>query len=537
MKIETVINFISNYHVQMIEWSLIAILTLVILWVINSVFLGGSGDSAASGSIQIEQLDQLEETLKSVLEKTTVGGVANKATVSLSTEPEGVDGSPAVESVDVASGEGSEEGAVAGEAGLAAAGVSGEELDALKAQVLERETTINELRDQLEKAGAGSDDEDLKIKLRLLEDKLAEYEIIEDDIADLSTYKEENARLKEELEKLKAGGAVEAPTTPADTEMPAANDEDLVQEFAEAVGDESDGEVAEAAAESSHESVSEEAPSESEVKQMSEDDLMSMASEALSEDAPVERPAQEKAVEEKKAENHFDEEPSAPVKKMTEDELMSMAHDAAGVEDAEESHQKAIDNVLEMDGLLDEAAGDEAPKENPQDLIDQLMSGEADGIEAAATNPQDLVDQLMTGGEAQEEPAEEVVSPAPDSEPVAADDILAEFALDEGGEAEPITRSMVDEIAASVLEDSEPATEPEAVEEQSLDDLVKELKDDEATAEGKGESSVEGVIDADKVLSEMAGLESVEAVEGSSLEDELDVEKMVAEANELTEES
>ena len=45
--------------------------------------------------------------------------------------------------------------------------------------------------------------EALKEKVNDLQARLAEYEIIEDDIADLSMYKEENARLKAELARLK----------------------------------------------------------------------------------------------------------------------------------------------------------------------------------------------------------------------------------------------------------------------------------------------------------------------------------------------
>ncbi|MDZ4678464.1 MAG: hypothetical protein SGI74_13275 [Oligoflexia bacterium] len=69
--------------------------------------------------------------------------------------------------------------------------------------------------------GAGVDMEALNKKLSDLEARLGEYEIIEDDIANLSLYKEENVRLKSELEKVKQGGGapqgpphiVPAPTT------------------------------------------------------------------------------------------------------------------------------------------------------------------------------------------------------------------------------------------------------------------------------------------------------------------------------------
>lgn len=46
----------------------------------------------------------------------------------------------------------------------------------------------------------------LEMEIADLKAKLAEYEIIEDDIADLALYKEENARLKREIEEARAGG-------------------------------------------------------------------------------------------------------------------------------------------------------------------------------------------------------------------------------------------------------------------------------------------------------------------------------------------
>lgn len=44
----------------------------------------------------------------------------------------------------------------------------------------------------------------LQAKIKELQAKLSEYEIIEDDIADLSIFKEENKKLKDEIEKLRA---------------------------------------------------------------------------------------------------------------------------------------------------------------------------------------------------------------------------------------------------------------------------------------------------------------------------------------------
>ena len=63
--------------------------------------------------------------------------------------------------------------------------------------------------------------ETLQAKIAELEGKLTEYEIIEDDIADLSRFKEENAELRAELDGLKArAGGAAAPAPAAAAEAP-----------------------------------------------------------------------------------------------------------------------------------------------------------------------------------------------------------------------------------------------------------------------------------------------------------------------------
>ena len=86
-------------------------------------------------------------------------------------------------------------------------GATSREALALKKELEERAAVIEALKKQVEEAQSGDNAfAELRAKIKNLEGKLAEYEIIEDDIADLSHYKEENARLKTELEHLKRGG-------------------------------------------------------------------------------------------------------------------------------------------------------------------------------------------------------------------------------------------------------------------------------------------------------------------------------------------
>lgn len=85
---------------------------------------------------------------------------------------------------------------------------SAEKLQALENEVLEKDKAIADLNKQLTQSSGGGGDagnnDDLMNKIAELESRLQEYEIIEDDIADLSLYRAENDKLKAELERLKA---------------------------------------------------------------------------------------------------------------------------------------------------------------------------------------------------------------------------------------------------------------------------------------------------------------------------------------------
>jgi hypothetical protein len=79
-------------------------------------------------------------------------------------------------------------------------------MEALKKELESRAQIIGELQSQVSKAREANNTGELLEKIKNLEGKLSEYEIIEDDIADLSNFKEENIRLQKELEALKRGG-------------------------------------------------------------------------------------------------------------------------------------------------------------------------------------------------------------------------------------------------------------------------------------------------------------------------------------------
>lgn len=79
-------------------------------------------------------------------------------------------------------------------------------LTELEDEVLQKDRKIAELNKQITQGGGGvtGDNDELLKKIAELEERLTEYEIIEDDIADLSLYKTENDKLAAELDKLKA---------------------------------------------------------------------------------------------------------------------------------------------------------------------------------------------------------------------------------------------------------------------------------------------------------------------------------------------
>ena len=143
------------------------------------------------------KLSDIEETLKRVLAQAENLPRATTATT-------------AEFSAEVAPGEAGE-GAVVGEASPGVQQASPEEIVKLQAVVSEQKQKIVQLEEQSKSSPAAAqalDDgkvKELNSKIDTLESQLKEYEIIEDDIADLSLFKEENISLKKELEALKDG--------------------------------------------------------------------------------------------------------------------------------------------------------------------------------------------------------------------------------------------------------------------------------------------------------------------------------------------
>ena len=175
----SLIDFITNYH-ETVIYTLVPVIMLVGAYTFYREFFVTSKDS-----FDTSQLGDLESTLLRVLEKA---------------DPSTIIGT-AVASTTASEGDASVEEAEGGEPARTSedSGAGKEELKTLQADLLLKEEEILELKKGLDEAKSSDETDELQAKIKVLEDKLTEYEIIEDDIADLSMYKEENIKLKEEL--------------------------------------------------------------------------------------------------------------------------------------------------------------------------------------------------------------------------------------------------------------------------------------------------------------------------------------------------
>lgn len=128
---------------------------------------------------------------------------------------------------------------------------TGARAEELEKELLDKDRKIAELNKKLTQGGTSlashtaslgvhqsqGDNSELLNKITELEGKLHEYEIIEDDIADLSLYRTENEKLKAELARLKglAVGEGTAQEEPSGAEKTTSPPKDFVAEFEKVV--------------------------------------------------------------------------------------------------------------------------------------------------------------------------------------------------------------------------------------------------------------------------------------------------------------
>ncbi len=177
------LSFFIHYLPNIIQWSIAAILLL--LGSLFTIMIFGKSKKDPESEMQIGDLGALEKTLKEIL-KTSIGDLSSSGVLK-SSESEYNQGSDPYQS-----NSGSLEQIM-------------RELAQKNAEIEILKQTQSQSAPVAEKA-IEADVSGYVEKIRDLEGKLKEYEIIEDDIADLSHFKEENAKLKKKIEEL--GGSV-----------------------------------------------------------------------------------------------------------------------------------------------------------------------------------------------------------------------------------------------------------------------------------------------------------------------------------------
>ncbi|WP_253696297.1 hypothetical protein [Bdellovibrio bacteriovorus] len=219
------LSFWDHYNTRIIEGLVALVILLSLILAYRSFFAKKSkGDSVDAGN----GLDaaQLEKTLQKILENQQSGG-GGKASRSAHAEDLSTDVDlDAMEQSSLSNAGASEGGSAESAAEVvqlrSSLSESAKKVEALQAQLKDALQAAEAASAAPAAAGGGdaggmsaAEKEEMNGKLRDLEARLAEYEIISEDIADLSRYREENDNLKKELEALKAGGAQPAATPAA----------------------------------------------------------------------------------------------------------------------------------------------------------------------------------------------------------------------------------------------------------------------------------------------------------------------------------
>jgi hypothetical protein len=196
MNFEQILQFIIAHNATIIETLIAAILVTVLFLALRAFLFGSDGPEENSRTSMVE----LEATLKKLIEQ------AGKVPLTVVPEREAA----------AAAASGGDLGSATQAAQLS------EQINSLRKELETKQKEIEEIRTSAGGAAgasaaplAGMSDADkskLEEQIKDLQAKLQEYEIISEDIADLSFYKEQNAKLQKELEAVKGGAPT--PVTP-----------------------------------------------------------------------------------------------------------------------------------------------------------------------------------------------------------------------------------------------------------------------------------------------------------------------------------
>ncbi|WP_374033592.1 hypothetical protein ACES2I_12665 [Bdellovibrio bacteriovorus] len=253
MTIEKFLSFWDHHNTSIIEGLLGLIILLALFLAFRAFFAKKGSSSTTAENGQGIDAAQLEKTLQKILDNQSHAPAAKSrpAAEDLGVDVE-MDESPlSTKKAQASAGSSSADAA-------AAVAESAAEVAQLRLSLSENHQKVETLQAQLQEAlaaaqaasaggGAGAggeggmssaEKEELNGKLRDLEARLAEYEIISEDIADLSRYRDENEDLKKQLEALKAGApaaAAAAPAEPVTAPAPAAEPEPVAEPVPEPV--------------------------------------------------------------------------------------------------------------------------------------------------------------------------------------------------------------------------------------------------------------------------------------------------------------
>ncbi|MEQ1877220.1 MAG: hypothetical protein ABL958_11275 [Bdellovibrionia bacterium] len=223
MDLESFFGWYFAHNTLLINAVIVAILALIALALFFSLSKkGGDATAAVNGSI-----DELEKTLRRVLDSVPVKIAGGPSATGLIQDEDD-----------------SKQGVQAAAAHAAAAEFQSM-VETLKKDVGEKDKVIQTLKSDIEKvASTGGLTEEQKQRIAALErelemakSRLSEYEIIEDDIANLSLYKAENTQLKSELDKMRRVKVIK------DDPSSIPQVSDIVAEFAAIVGAEDNPKV------------------------------------------------------------------------------------------------------------------------------------------------------------------------------------------------------------------------------------------------------------------------------------------------------
>jgi hypothetical protein len=205
--IASIIQFVTTYNDTIVAVLAALILVLSAMAFYITYFMQGSPEARAE-----RDFDRIEDSLKKIIVEIHKAGGAGSNLDKLS---------PSERLEVIAAKDGGKKPEDAQKKAAGAAGSTGQvdeatltELKVLKEALDRKKQEVDELKTRIEGTKLDNTDE-LLAKIKKLEERLSEYEIIEDDIADLSVFKEENMRLKRELEEIKGGRASSKPPQPA----------------------------------------------------------------------------------------------------------------------------------------------------------------------------------------------------------------------------------------------------------------------------------------------------------------------------------